>query len=103
MPVGPRCDLCDLGKQRLCPSYRKVTDVKGRKEVVLLPESEDETGEDKKKGVALGTAAVKVEGPDGGGLLMPLPGQDSIKEEQGVETGPERDVGEGSSGGSLAW
>lgn len=58
VPVGPRCDLCDLGSQRLCPSYRKVdaTSIASRKQVVLLPEE--------------GEAEVKVEGPDGVGKLV---------------------------------
>jgi len=35
LPVGPRCDLCDLSAQGLCPSAQKVVSSKGRKAVVL--------------------------------------------------------------------
>ncbi|CAO1620649.1 unnamed protein product [Parajaminaea phylloscopi] len=77
VPVGPRCDLCDLGKARLCPSYRKV-DPKAaatRKQVVLLPKS-DSDSEDVKSGLAEdmktgneAKLAVSMEGPDGTGLI----------------------------------
>lgn len=76
VPVGPRCDLCDLGKARLCPSYRKVDPKSAatRKQVVLLPESDEEgeKGENEAKDGAEGaTPAVEVaiEGPDGVGKI----------------------------------
>ncbi|PWN34962.1 DNA glycosylase [Meira miltonrushii] len=67
-PVGPRCDLCALGAAKLCPSYRKVDpkSIASRVKVELLPEEEEvaaETNVDP-------TAAVKLEGPEGGGTLL---------------------------------
>ncbi|KAF9460882.1 DNA glycosylase [Collybia nuda] len=35
LPVGPRCDLCDLSANGLCPSAQKVTKTKSRKAVTL--------------------------------------------------------------------
>lgn len=81
VPVGPRCDLCELGKERLCPSRRKVGDVSARKEVVFLDE---ERGEVKRgEGGEGGEVKVKVEvqGPDGTGVLLPQPTH-GIKEEE---------------------
>jgi hypothetical protein len=34
-PVGPRCDLCELPGKKLCPSARKVVNVKSRKAVMI--------------------------------------------------------------------
>lgn len=73
VPVGPRCDLCDLGKARLCPSYRKVDPKSAatRKQVVLLPDSDDEGEQDEKKARDAANPAVEVpiEGPDGVGKI----------------------------------
>lgn len=74
--LHPLLSLCDLGKARLCPSYRKV-DAKAaasRKQVVLLPEEgEAEAG---------GEVAVKLEGPDGAGdVLEEQPGQDDDQQQ----------------------
>ncbi|KAF5349592.1 hypothetical protein D9756_008927 [Leucocoprinus leucothites] len=35
LPVGPRCDMCDLSPRGLCPSAQKVTKATKRKAVVL--------------------------------------------------------------------
>ncbi|KXN91920.1 hypothetical protein AN958_11305 [Leucoagaricus sp. SymC.cos] len=35
LPVGPRCDMCDLSTRRLCPSAQKVTKATKRKTVAL--------------------------------------------------------------------
>ncbi|KAF8872669.1 DNA glycosylase [Gymnopilus junonius] len=40
LPVGPRCDLCDLSKKGLCPSAQKVTS-KNRKAVVFTRVQEE--------------------------------------------------------------
>ncbi|KII93905.1 hypothetical protein PLICRDRAFT_409015 [Plicaturopsis crispa FD-325 SS-3] len=37
LPVGPRCDLCDLSSTGLCPSVQKVTNAKGRKSPTKSP------------------------------------------------------------------
>ena len=42
LPVGPRCDLCDLSTTGLCPSAKKIPKSKGRKAalaVSTVPES----------------------------------------------------------------
>ncbi|KAG6907520.1 hypothetical protein DXG01_008609 [Tephrocybe rancida] len=38
VPVGPRCDLCDLSTTGLCPSVQKTSNTKSRKAVTLAPE-----------------------------------------------------------------
>jgi len=39
LPIGPRCDLCDLSKMGLCPSAQTVVNSKGRKALILAPSS----------------------------------------------------------------
>lgn len=39
LPVGPRCDLCDLSTSGLCPSAKKNPTSKGRKAVVTASTS----------------------------------------------------------------
>ncbi|GLB35576.1 putative bifunctional DNA N-glycosylase with associated apurinic apyrimidinic (AP) lyase function that catalyzes the first step in base excision repair (BER), the primary repair pathway for the repair of oxidative DNA damage [Lyophyllum shimeji] len=39
LPVGPRCDLCDVSAAGLCPSAQKVSKSKVRKGVVVAPKS----------------------------------------------------------------
>ncbi|KAF5386643.1 hypothetical protein D9615_002034 [Tricholomella constricta] len=39
LPVGPRCDLCELSTHGLCPSVQKVSKSKSRKAVVLAGEA----------------------------------------------------------------
>lgn len=67
-PVGPRCDLCALGAAKLCPSYRKVDpkSIASRVKVELLPEEDEVTANSS----ITPTAAVKIEGPEGGGALL---------------------------------
>lgn len=72
-PVGPRCDLCSLGAAKLCPSYRKVDpkSIASRVKVELLPEEEGEEGRKIPADPNVNaTAAVKLEGPEGGGTLL---------------------------------
>ncbi|KAF8801416.1 DNA glycosylase [Phlegmacium glaucopus] len=35
LPVGPRCDVCDLSTKGLCPSAQKVVNAKNRKTIVF--------------------------------------------------------------------
>lgn len=67
-PVGPRCDLCALGAAKLCPSYRKVDpkSIASRVKVELLPEEDEGAAESNTEPIA----AVKLEGPEGGGTLL---------------------------------
>ncbi|KDN45935.1 OMPdecase-domain-containing protein [Tilletiaria anomala UBC 951] len=74
VPVGPRCDLCDLAKANLCPSRRKVdpNSVVNRVQVHLLQESDGEEGASTKE-TAEAEVKVKLEidgGPDGAGVLL---------------------------------
>jgi endonuclease III len=41
LPVGPRCDLCDLNTKDLCPSAQKVVNAKNRKTIVFSTPEED--------------------------------------------------------------
>ncbi|WWD16910.1 hypothetical protein CI109_101342 [Kwoniella shandongensis] len=52
LPVGPRCDVCLLGKRKICPA--RVAGVKsvGRKEVIYTFTEEDEGDGDVGQGVA---------------------------------------------------
>ncbi|KAH9961148.1 DNA glycosylase [Lactifluus volemus] len=38
LPLGPRCDLCTLGTQKLCPSAQKVVKAGTKKTPVIKPE-----------------------------------------------------------------
>ena len=40
LPVGPRCDACDLSTKGLCPSARSVN-VKNRKTIVFTAEGNE--------------------------------------------------------------
>ncbi|RSH94217.1 DNA N-glycosylase and apurinic/apyrimidinic (AP) lyase [Saitozyma podzolica] len=42
LPVGPRCDICLLGKAKICPSRVANVKAEGRKEVVYTFTAEDE-------------------------------------------------------------
>jgi endonuclease-3 len=52
-PVGPRCDLCDLGAAKLCPSRRTVVPPSPRKQKVKV-EVELEVKEEGKPKVEIG-------------------------------------------------
>lgn len=41
LPVGPRCDVCDLNTKDLCPSAQKVVNAKNRKTIVFSTPAED--------------------------------------------------------------
>jgi len=41
LPVGPRCDVCDLNTKGLCPSAQKVVNAKNRKTIVFSTPGED--------------------------------------------------------------
>ncbi|PWY98738.1 DNA glycosylase [Testicularia cyperi] len=84
VPVGPRCDLCDVGKAGLCPSFRDVDAKSALKRVkVELLDSDDESIENKGNWVKVRkepSAAssspepkvkveVEIDGPHGAGLM----------------------------------
>lgn len=102
VPVGPRCDLCDVGKAGLCPSKRVVDEksVEKRVKVELLASDDEMVVEDnwvkvKKERGEGGEAKVKVEvemhGPEGkgrmevGDLFETREGLVMVKKEEGVE------------------
>lgn len=71
LPVGPRCDVCLLGKQKICPSRVSNVKAEGRKEVIYtFTDDEDETVE------------IQYEG------LMRIKDEDGVKIEptEGLET-----------------
>ena len=39
LPVGPRCDVCTLSSQKLCPSAQKSKVAKNRKALQLRSET----------------------------------------------------------------
>jgi len=41
LPVGPRCDVCDLNTKGLCPSAQKVVNAKNRRTIVFSTPGED--------------------------------------------------------------
>ena len=49
LPVGPRCDLCLLGKEKICPSRVAGVGGKGRKEVVYTFTAEGDGAEEEVK------------------------------------------------------
>ncbi|KAJ9474760.1 Endonuclease III-like protein [Pseudozyma hubeiensis] len=76
VPVGPRCDLCDVGKAGLCPSRRKVDGKSVEKRVKVEMLDSDDDGlvvQDNWVKVKREEASVKVElevdGPDGKGMM----------------------------------
>lgn len=73
VPVGPRCDLCELSTKGLCPSAQKTSKSKTRKAVVLAPEASTSTSESLSKvGIEIETEEEKTDlytTPD-----EPLPG-----------------------------
>lgn len=58
LPVGPRCDICLLGKAKICPSRVANVKAEGRKEVVYTFTAEDEV---KMEVVQQGQGPAKVE------------------------------------------
>lgn len=90
VPVGPRCDLCDVGKAGLCPSRRKVDGKSVEKRVkVEMLDSDDEAAmvvQDNWVKVKREEASVKVElevdGPDGKGRMEVGDLMNSQKEEE---------------------
>ena len=45
LPVGPRCDMCDLSSKGLCPSARTVKkSSKSKKEIILIDQKGDVEG-----------------------------------------------------------
>lgn len=69
VPVGPRCDLCELGKQRLCPSRRAVDQksIVNRKAIHFLGDEEDAEGSSEPK------LTIALQGPDGVGEVRDAP------------------------------
>ncbi|MCO5602791.1 hypothetical protein L7F22_056929 [Adiantum nelumboides] len=84
LPVGPRCDLCALGAARMCPSYRKVDpkSVLKRVKVEFLPEGTQHPSDARVKPEV--EEAIKVEGPDGAGVL--LEDKDAVQAATGIKT-----------------
>ena len=41
LPIGPRCDVCDLNTKDLCPSAQKVVNAKNRKTIVFSTPEKD--------------------------------------------------------------
>lgn len=39
LPVGPRCDLCTLSREKICPSAQTVVKSRAKKAITLKPES----------------------------------------------------------------
>ena len=88
VPVGPRCDLCEVGKARLCPSYRKVDEKAALKrvKVELLDSDEERTDE---WALVPSQEAIKpkvkveleVTGPDGPGSVKT---EATVKREEGA-------------------
>ncbi len=83
VPISPRCDLCDLAREKLCPSRRKVDpqSVANRVQVHLLDEVDSDEERQKEeegrirevKEEGEPAVAVKLEvqgGPDGSGVLL---------------------------------
>ena len=68
VPVSPRCDLCDLARDKLCPSRRKVDpkSIANRVQVHLL----DEEDEDLKSTPQLEVKLEVEGGPDGDGAML---------------------------------
>lgn len=79
LPVGPRCDHCLLGQEKICPSRIANVRSEGRKEVVYTykPETEEErtTG----RAGALSTGVTKLE---------VMYDEDVVREEIGGVGGP---------------
>ncbi len=86
LPVGPRCDICLLGKKGLCPSKTKV-DPKGRKEVVYTFEDVEDI-----QGGLVGTSS-------GSEVILMETGIDGVKVE--VQDGPLAKVEVGYEEGPL--
>jgi endonuclease-3 len=42
LPVGPRCDVCLLAKEKICPARVTNGNYKGRKDIGVSFEEEDE-------------------------------------------------------------
>lgn len=84
VPVGPRCDLCDLGQQKLCPSRRKVDpkSIANRKVVEFLAEGGE--SEDAKVGVVIETpqGSISTEPVAGGTDKDDGDGDQKVKVEQ---------------------
>lgn len=80
VPVGPRCDLCDVGRAGLCPSFREIDSKSTLKRVqVNLLNSDDEDGlQNQDNWIKVkrerGNAHIKVDidmaGPDGPGHMQ---------------------------------
>lgn len=82
LPVGPRCDVCLLGKRKLCPSRVSNVNAQGRKEVVYTFTDVDEVKlekmEDVEEAIKGEDGVIKVEVTNG-----PL-----AKVEVGYDEGP---------------
>ena len=92
LPVGPRCDICLLGKRKLCPS-RVAVNSQGRKEVVytFVDDMED-------TGVKLERMVSPVQD---GGVKDELAHGHEVKVEVAVEDGPLAKVEIGYAEGPL--
>ncbi|SAM83998.1 related to NTG1-DNA repair protein [Ustilago bromivora] len=92
VPLGPRCDLCDVGKAGFCPSRRVVDEKSTAKRVkVELLRSDDERMVVEKEAEPKVKVEVEMDGPEGrgtievGDLLEAGEGVAMVKKEEGED------------------